>query len=305
MDLSKSYYSIIAAGVILPPQSVSIPFSLIVSGVHGNELVPGWLLESSPYTILRNEEKFKTRRKAKHHDFYCSWQIVRPTIIDACIEIRDILQVEAANMTSPDSHRILTKQNITQLGENYITERGLHIGIKGYTNLIHRYALSGLLEKIYGEITDDVLSMFRGLIVREEKGEFRCSAQVASVWPIMPWEDKSFLDPRAVLDHKIKVFQDEVSSILGKNRMNHFSAEDCIKCLEKLMTLENDHAAQVLSSKSRDDKRGIAIIPAYAAAHISAEHDSIVKLAYAEAEKICQKCKTMIQVLSSRCNSTP
>ncbi|KAL7528325.1 hypothetical protein ACHAXR_002381, partial [Thalassiosira sp. AJA248-18] len=52
VDLTSAPYSIIAAGVQLPPQRITLPFSLITDGPGGmNQLTPGWLLHYSPYTV--------------------------------------------------------------------------------------------------------------------------------------------------------------------------------------------------------------------------------------------------------------
>lgn len=303
VDASKAYYSVIAAGVQLPPQSISVPFSLIVSGKHGNELVPGWLLESSPYTILRNEEKFKKRRMAKRHDFYCGWQIIRPTIVDACRELRDIfigekLKITSGQSSGQDSSEILTSKDIIHLGENYITQRGLEVGIKSYTTMIHRYALHGLMEILDGKQIEDIRIVLRNMLGEKFKIKIQSPSQDTSSWPLMPWEDVSHGNSKEVLDHKMRTLQYELSAILGDYPRNKSEEETGIFCLEKLISLENFHAAQVLRSKSRDDKRGMKTIPGYADAHVLVESDNIVKLAEQNAVVVSQKCRSIIRILS-------
>lgn len=306
--MSKAYYSVIAAGVQLPPQSISVPFSLIVSGKHGNEIVPGWVLESSPYTILRNEEKYKKRRKAKRHDFYCGWQIIRPTIIDACREMRDILvdeklKFKSGQRSGQDSSEILTAKDIIQLGNNYITQRGLDVGIKAYTAMIHRYALYGLMDVLYDKEFEDIRTVLQRVIGEKNKVHIQNPSHDSSRWPSMPWEDVSYENPKLLLDHKMNLLQYELSSILDGHPRRRSKEEIGIFCLEKLISLENSHAAKVLRSKVRDDERGIATVPGYAKVHIMAESDSIIKLAEQNAVMISQKSRSIIKTISKNVSS--
>lgn len=308
VDVSRAYYSVIAAGVQLPPQSISVPFSLIVSGKYGNEIVPGWVLESSPYTILRNEEKYKKRRKAERHDFYCGWQIIRPTIIDACREIRDILvdeklKLKSGQCSGQDSSEILTAKDIIQLGNNYITQRGLEVGIKAYTSMIRRYALYGLMDVLYDKEIEDIRTVLQRVLVEENKVNVQNPSHDLSRWPSMPWEDVSYENPKLLLDHKLHVLQYELSSILDGHLRNRSKEDIGIFCLEKLISLENSHAAKVLRSKTRDDERGKATVPGYAKVHIMAESDGIIKLAEQNAVMISQKCRSIIKTMSKNVSS--
>ena len=140
-------YTMIAAGVNLPPQSIFMPFSLILSSslysaTGRNEMVSRWLLHSSPYTILRNEEKFRTR-----HDFYCGWSIIRPTIIDACVDCRNYL-INIKSGGNSSSNGFYDEKHIPMIGKNIMTERGRKVGISAYSDLIQRYALKGLLSHL-------------------------------------------------------------------------------------------------------------------------------------------------------------
>lgn len=302
VDVSKAYYSVIAAGVQLPPQSISVPFSLIVSGERGNELVPGWVLESSPYTILRNEEKYKKRRNAKRHDFYCGWQIIRPTIVDACREMRDILVVEkqkfkSFRLSGQKSSEILITKDIIQLGDNYVTQRGIEVGIKAYTTLVHRYALHGLMDVLYDKHIEDIRTVLHKVLGGKNKVQ-KISSHDTSRWPSMPWEDASHGNPKLELEHKIHVLQHELSSILDGYPGNRSGEDIGIFCLEKLISLEKNHATNVLRSKIRDDKRGIKTVPGYAEVHVMAESDSIIKLAEENAAVVSEKCRSIIKTIS-------
>ena len=105
-----------------------------------NKIVPGWLLQSSPYRILQSEEKFKKRKKATRHDLYHGWKIIRPTTMDACIEARSTLLVVKESRMNSGKHStlspIFTDDNIPHLGKNYLTTRGFNVGINTYTAVI-------------------------------------------------------------------------------------------------------------------------------------------------------------------------
>uniref|UniRef100_A0A7S3QA94 DUF4954 domain-containing protein n=1 Tax=Chaetoceros debilis TaxID=122233 RepID=A0A7S3QA94_9STRA len=303
VDLSKSYYSIVAAGVQLPPQSVAMPFSLIMSGnpklsAEGmNELVPGWLLQSSPYTILRSSVKFRKRRKAKRHGFYCGWDIIRPLTVDTCIDARnDLVAFERIREGAENTPLLI-------VGQNYVSSRGVSVGINAYTNMIHRYALSGLLaflqECLEKGIGDAELgsSFYRTLVVSQQKRKIITNTKKIS-WPCLPWEEETHGCRLKLLQHKIKVLAAELPSIIDIGLSLSSASRICIACLQRLSNLEGEHAKQVLRSKARDDKRGISTIPGYANFHVRAEDDPVVKLANADAVEVISDCDKIIALLS-------
>lgn len=299
VDVSKAYYSVIAAGVQLPPQSITMPFSLIMSGNHSNhagmnEIVPGWLLAQSPYTILRSEEKFKSRRKAKRHDYYCGWKIIRPTTIDACMNARNNLVKVAESSASTTTFTI---KDVSGIGSNYLSKRGLSLGINTYTEFIQRYALNGLLELLSsGADIEKVQELLSKSKLYHEELQTK-SSQVS--WPLLPWEEESHGNETKLLMHKLYILTKELPSILQSTKENQIDsfAEVGSKCLKKLIEIEENHARQVLRSKQRDDKRGKATVPGYSLAHVKAEDDKVVKLAQKQAKHIISKSNEMILLL--------
>ena len=305
VDLSKSFYSVVAAGVQLPPQSVAMPFSLIMAGSkHGmNEIVPGWLLQSSPYTILRSEEKFKNRRKAKRHDFYCGWKIIRPTTVDACVKVRNmLLSAKGWNMAggeSSDSKAIFTEKDIIQLGKNYMTTRGLNVGVIAYTNLVQRYALRGLYDMFNGGASMVAIEQVYFSATKAHTIRARDDSKANAItWPPLPWEEESHNSVSKLLDHKLQVLSNELSSIAGADPSKMSFADICIKCMKKLIEVEDNHAKQVLKSKKRDDLRGEQTIPGYKDSHVQAENDPVVLLAQKRAKEVVSKCNGFILMLS-------
>jgi len=149
VDLSMAPYSIIAAGTSLAPQRITMPFSLIVESSSGagdkrclNDIVPGWVLQHSPYTLARSEKKFATRRKATRHAFYTGWKILRPSTIERCRLARSALRKALSRDDSTLS------PNVSGIGECRLTERARDGGMYADDDCIQLYALRGLLSRL-------------------------------------------------------------------------------------------------------------------------------------------------------------
>lgn len=159
LDLSASPYTIIAAGITMPPQQrIAMPFSLITHN-HENQnnntittsfnplaIVPGWVWLHSPYTVVRSEIKFRARRKAVRHGYYTAWNIWRPDIIQIMIRARQFLQTTTSQHPSTtlpsQSQKKLTSNPF--LGVCGLTENAQKQGIVAYTECIQLFALRGL-----------------------------------------------------------------------------------------------------------------------------------------------------------------
>ena len=301
VDLSRSCYSVVAAGVQLPPQTISMPFSLIMSSSHGkNEIIPGWLLHSSPYTVLRSEDKFKKRRKAKRHDFYCGWKIIRPSVIEACLEARNsLLKVDSSTQSSGEetgdetSRHVYTNSDLAKLGENTLTERGRKVGIEAYSNSIQRYALRGLYDKI---------NLFLEKVSVEEAMKQVCASFISSKsnnivdktsWPIMPWEEDSYNNDAKIMEHQLSVLSRELNHMVEPDSSLNEKAI-LIALLKKTIALENNFFERVKKSKSRDDQRGENIIPDYNDAHVLSSSDPVVKMAETTRNDFVMKCEEIM-----------
>jgi carbonic anhydrase/acetyltransferase-like protein (isoleucine patch superfamily) len=274
VDLTFSPYSIVAAGANLPPQRVCMPFCLIVGHPTGNEIIPGWVLQSSPYTLARSEKKFATRRKAKRHDFYTGWKIFRPEVIEMCKWARHSLQMGESSSGSTQG-----------IGPNGLTKRGRSIGIRAYTDCIQHYALKGalkwILETKHGYSDERMVHM-----------EFSRRANEATVlvdpmkqvdWPIFPWEVQGSNE-----------WEYQRSLLLEEFPVASPNVEWLIELLQRLVALETSFANRIYKCKKRDDTRGAQTIPGYAAAHFPAESDPVV----VEAKSIAKETeRTVIEVV--------
>ena len=302
VDLTSAPYSIIAAGVQLPPQRITLPFSLITDGPGGmNQLTPGWLLQYSPYTVARSEVKFANRRTAKRHDFYTGWKILRAGVMDLLVDARDRLvyagQQQAAG-EGPSSKKALvfkTDKAIPGLGANQLTEKGRQIGIRAYTDAIQRYALRGLLDRLV-ELTKAQKGISLGEVLHQVGLDNVSGSKLQAVdttpskpivdWPVLPWNEASHTDAEALWKHQHTMLLKELPSILGNNNANDNNILS--QLLQKCVALEDDHAKRVYKSKSRDDARGANTVPGYKDVHVPAEKDSVVLAAREEADKVKQ-----------------
>ena len=315
VDMTCAPYTIVAAGVQLPPQRITLPFSLITDGPGGmNQLTPGWLLQYSPYTIARSEVKFANRRTAKRHDFYTGWKILRPGIMDLLVDARDLLlragyeheQKQAAGEEGTNNNKKVYKTDkaIQGLGANQLTEKGRQIGIMAYTDAIQRYVLRGLLHRLVtlAKTSSQTEKKGGGLMLNEVlqhvglDGSIRGTGNDTSSvppppskpivnWPVLPWNEESHTNAELLWKHQHSLLMKELPSILdGANDVN--SNNILSKLLEKCIALEDDHAKRVYKSKARDDVRGASTVPGYKHVHIPAEKDSVVLASKKEAEDV-------------------
>jgi hypothetical protein len=147
-DLSGSPYSVVACGANLLPQKVRFPFSLIATPSVQNseispaymEIVPGWVLRDNLYALRRNEDKFRTRNKARRTRFVFDFlradtvELIR----DALRRLEDIGQVK----------EFYTEEDIQGLGKNFLLEKHRLRAIETYTFFLQYYSHLALLDHL-------------------------------------------------------------------------------------------------------------------------------------------------------------
>ncbi|KAL4092889.1 hypothetical protein PRIC1_011879 [Phytophthora ramorum] len=149
----KAPYSVIATAVNTLPQLVAMPFALINTPGHIisslspaiNEISPGWVLSSSVFTVLRNEDKFRSRNKSKRTQIEA--EIFRPEIVQYMKDARTELAAAEGNakMSLANGEDVYTDKQVRGLGKNYMRESSRRAGIAAYTFFIQLYALDALL----------------------------------------------------------------------------------------------------------------------------------------------------------------
>ena len=244
--------------------------------------------------------KFANRRKAKRHDFYTGWKILRAGVMDLLSDARDNLvyagqQQQSAGENSKKAVVFKTDQAIPGLGANQLTEKGRQIGIRAYTDAIQRYVLRGLLDRLV-----NLANSQKGLALNQvlqhvglegiSGDDLQTPADVTPSkpivnWPVLPWNEASHTDGEALWKHQHAMLLKELPSILGNSNVNN-NKNILSELLQKCIALEDDHAKRVYKSKSRDDVRGASTVPGYKDVHVPAEKDSVVLAAKEEADMV-------------------
>jgi hypothetical protein len=295
VDLSSAPYSIVAAGVRLPPQRITMPFSLIIENSGGqvgqNEIIPGWVLQSSPYTLVRNDKKFATRRKAGRHAHYTGWKVLRPATIEMCRSAKRMLEAK-------------TLESVRGVGACVLTERARKIGIQTYRDCIHRYILQGLLTWLILVTSDDENGYVNVALQHEFLGANQSntgsedvtpaslkltedSNQVAVEWPSFPWDRNESSINEWAYQRSLLLEEFPIDSPMELTTW-------LTNLLDKFVALEHDFARRVVKCKRRDDNRGSEIIPGYADSHVSFDADPVVVDVLERAERTEAIVKAML-----------
>lgn len=296
-DLSMAPYSMIAAGTKLSPQRITLPFSLIVESSKDsvNDIIPGWVLQHSPYTLARNDKKYVTRRKAKVHAYYTGWKIIRPSTVEKCRKARNLLKKSLGGEENPTP-----LETTPGIGECRLTERARDCGVRAYTNCIQLYALQGLLKWLNAIVPEDsygsdLSSIFH--LIQEEFGQTKVTvfgsdndsfSQVR--WPAFPWDVNECSIDQMEWEYQRKLLVTEFP-VTSDGKL--YDMQWIEELLKKLEILEDDFANRVATSKQRDDLRGATIVPGYAEAHVASEDDPVI----VEIREKAKTSKLIVQLL--------
>lgn len=297
VDLTCAPYTIVAAGTILSPQRCTMPFSLIMNRtmgqMNGTEIVPGWVLRYSPYTVVRSEQKFAQRRKAKRHLNYTGWKIIRPDMVHQCYVARQqLLDVVATTTTTnddDDDDLIYSARDIVGIGANRMTEKGRMIGVQAYSELIQQFALQGLYSFLIDECEKASLMalLTEEFLSSEVSTTSSFGGSASAVWPTFPWEDidsnSLWQSQRFFLLQEFPLSKDENILVWLKN------------LLGKYIELETTYSDRVRQCKQRDDSRGAATIPGYKETHVLVTEDAVVISLQKELDQRNQGVEMLLQ----------
>ena len=153
-NFEDSPYSLIASGVVMLPQRMSLPFALVnapsesIPGLSPslNEVIPAWLLSDSVFTLLRNESKFKARQGK---NATLEWKVFRIDIFEKVVRARDeLVGLSLAKYKTSVGEPVYTEKELPSLGKNYLRESVRVNAIQTYTDFIQWFSLQTLWERI-------------------------------------------------------------------------------------------------------------------------------------------------------------
>ncbi len=144
-NYSKASYSLIATAVVLPPQKVECPFSLItqeenlLAGYSPllNNIMPGWMWGTNAYSLFRSLFKFKERNKSSHNipDSLFSQKIAEH-VLNACMFLKNI----------SEKKKYYTEEDIPEIGQNILSDAQRLKALDNYSNYIYFYLLQSSME---------------------------------------------------------------------------------------------------------------------------------------------------------------
>jgi hypothetical protein len=288
-DFSKAVYSLVATGVNTLPQRVDFPFSLIASpdahhdGINPalNQIRPGWILSQNVYMVLRNETKF-AKRGAKSQRLTVGHHIFRPSTIELMRTSRDLLERIGNEDTA-----IYTSKQVPGLGKNYMSEASRVEAVETYTRFIRRYGLYGLLAKAQ-EASDakskawggghQTLRVFLDKHVSDEVEPNMGEWDYCYTGVVARRGDGSGSREKSFWAHQALVLAEEFGGAKA------VAERTIASLLQELVVGEEKLAADTLSSKNKDNRRGEATIAGYNEAHgLPQDVDAVVKQAAAVA----------------------
>ena len=154
-DFSRAVYSVVACGTDLPPQKVTLPFSLIAPPKEQfpgfaptvNQITPAWMLRENVYALKRCETKFHARNRAVRakFDFAVLRRDTVELMLDAARRLADV----------PAVLPVYTEREIPGLGRNLLTEADRVSAIESYRFFARHWALLGLRDKLADRVSLD------------------------------------------------------------------------------------------------------------------------------------------------------
>ena len=271
-----------AAGTTVGPQRIAMPFSLLVDMNGETQIIPAWSLQSSPYTLTRNANKYANRRKATHHKFYTGWEMIRPDIVDMCWIARESLR--GVSQLAPEYK---TERIVPGIGGATLSEKARQSGIHAYTQCIQRYALGGFLEWIQinrgSKLLLNLEQEFQDVTISDSNMDILTKPS----WPILPWEvdmSTTWIHQKSILRSEFPMCGDWAAWVAD--------------LLHACMKVETEYANGVYKSKKRDDVRGVDTIPGYMDSHVAAEDDEVIKNANEAAKRIATLAEDLLVTLS-------
>jgi Domain of unknown function (DUF4954) len=328
-NLTAAPYSLIASGTVCLPQRVAFPFSLICAadavraGVSPafNQLQPGWVLQNSMYTVARSAAKYASRATAVRTRV--SWPVFRPSTVTLMVSARAALRRALEQHSSSSAAVLIGDAAVSGLGKNFMTLSACANGVKVYTLHIQRYCLLALLQlaeqhtaavaadstssnssssnggagaAVLSDIKAAVEAAIAVVANSSSSGSSRSGSEQQPVDELNSILDVDYLPDAVDTAYPLSLLPAKYPHMFTCATDAQFS-EVLVAALHDLVQIENSVAAAVECSRARDDVRGAAVIPDYAAVHESAHCDAVVVSAQQQAADVETRAHTVIQAL--------
>jgi hypothetical protein len=260
-DLRRSPYSILAAGVTTLPQRVAFPFSLINSPSARYPGVSPAYNEIIPAWVLSDNLYALRRNETK---FQCRDRAQRHQF-DFRILRPDIIDLMRDAWRRLEEIRqpkdVYTEQDIDGLGKNYLLETHRQAAIEAYRFFAKYYALLRLKDEVEAALTQGAAngSLSHLLTMRAKQPEWEHARQILC---------------------------------------NEFEITDVIVGLRQLIPMLEQFGLQVERSKAKDDERGPRIFEDYAAVHIEAANDPIVRQTWEDMQRLQVEVEQLLATLA-------
>jgi hypothetical protein len=258
-DLSRSPYSILASGITTLPQKVAFPFSLINSPLGPLPGIPPAYNEIIPAWLLTDNLYPLTRNEVK---FRARNQARRHTLEFRVFrpEIVDLMRDARQRLGAAHPvHEVYTDRDINGLGKNVLLEKHRAPAIAAYSFFIRYYALLRLKEQVTTAVGDGRADTINGLLLTRST------------------------DP--VWEHARRILHEEEG------------LHDVVGALRQLPDILEEVARGVERSKAKDDERGRRIIDDYAAVHVAAADDALVRQTWEETRRLQAEVRELLAVL--------
>lgn len=141
-NLSRSPYSVVAAGVSCLPQRVEFPFSLIdrpavrLEDIPSgwNEIRPAWMLAENAYAVKRRELRLAVAENSPQEMFHR--------------DVVDMMRAAMYRLSSAEDGPYYCEKQIAGLGKNYLSNKARCVAIIAYQRWIDYYVLRGFQQQL-------------------------------------------------------------------------------------------------------------------------------------------------------------
>jgi hypothetical protein len=174
-------------------------------------------------------------------------------------EIVDLMLQARRRLEQATGKEVYTSKDVEGLGKNYMTEASRRKGIEAYTFYLRYYALQGLKRELAQRVNSRDNGEIPGLLERPSDNP--------------RWE------------HERQILLAEFPGVALKD------------LLEKLVQAQEKIAADVQSSKEKDDRRGAEVIEDYEQAHTPAREDSFVQETWALTARLREEVQALLSFL--------